>query len=421
MKGKLKSLFTRNIGMKLVSIVIAFLVWIAIINLSNPTITRTISDIPIEWRNESIVTSETASYATDAAREVTIRIRGVRAEIENLSADDFLAYVDFSEMSNVYAVPVHVEAKTEEIASIMEITKQSMTMMPGKLETKSKETVDITVLFVNVPEKYYPLCNNKSYNSMTISGAESVVDSVSRLVASVDLKNSTQDVKQREVKLTAFDSNDNVINLREIGIPDHMSTILVDVDMLPIVDMEIQVDQAGITAAKGFGIASVEFTSSVSLAGKAENIAKVGDRIVIQYVRRNLMESVEDNDVSVENYLPKDVYLVQENKKITVKIQVERLGQKSFNAKTADISVRNLSSLLTSEFAEEEITFSVYDLNKNLVNLVETDLGLYVDLAKETETGTISVELHSTMESVESSLREDSVAVTVVLGNAEEE
>jgi hypothetical protein len=55
MKDKLRAMLTRNVAMKLVSIVLALLVWVTIINLSDPTVTKTITGIPIEWRNEDLV------------------------------------------------------------------------------------------------------------------------------------------------------------------------------------------------------------------------------------------------------------------------------------------------------------------------------------------------------------------------------
>ncbi len=81
MKDKLRAMLTRNVAMKLVSIVLALLVWVTIINLSDPTVTKTITGIPIEWRNEDLVKSDTTAYVTEASKEVTIRIEGVRSKI----------------------------------------------------------------------------------------------------------------------------------------------------------------------------------------------------------------------------------------------------------------------------------------------------------------------------------------------------
>ena len=165
MKGKLKAMFTRNIGMKLVSLVLALLVWITIINLSDPKITKTISDIPIDFRNEEVVTSENTTYvpSDSAGRKVTIRISGVRSKIEELTASDFIAYVDFNEMSSVYAVPVHVEAKEKNIAAIVEITRQSTMMMSGKIVQMETAVVSYSFEFANCPKGQVEVTQNDRY------------------------------------------------------------------------------------------------------------------------------------------------------------------------------------------------------------------------------------------------------------------
>ena len=220
MKDKLRAMLTRNVAMKLVSIVLALLVWVTIINLSDPTVTKTITGIPIEWRNEDLVKSDTTAYVTEASKEVTIRIEGVRSKIADLSASDFVAYIDFSEMSNVYAVPVHVEAKNAEVAKNTDILKQSMMMMSGKLEETTTKQLNIKENKKNADERFYARVSYQSQYQANLFGSKSLVDSVAKLVADVDLQGATQDVSKQNVPFVAYDWDNNVVDLKDIGIPD---------------------------------------------------------------------------------------------------------------------------------------------------------------------------------------------------------
>ena len=401
MKDKLKAMFTRNIGMKLVSILIAFIVWITIINLSDPTITRTISGIPIEWRNKDIVNSSTTSYVADSdvGTELTIRIEGVRSKIENLTKDDFIAYIDFNEMSSVFAVPIHVAPKSEDTATFVDIIRQSETMLRGKIEEKKEiRGIPVEVRTENVPTGYFAHVSKQDNQSFSIYDSKDLVDQVKRFVATVDLQNSSQDVVDREVKLVAYDVEGNIIeaDMREFGI---QSTIPVSIDLLPIQDKKVRIEWSGVTAAEGFGIVSKESSldslESIKLAGRPEALGRIGSELVIRYEKRDLMESVDLNNVSLEQYLPSGVYVANENSTFTVKITVAAENTKDFLVKTSDIRIERLDKAFAATFKDENIQVRVYEIDKYLVTLNATNLELYVDLLEVTETGTVTAELRS--------------------------
>ena len=333
MKDKLRAMLTRNVAMKLVSIVLALLVWVTIINLSDPTVTKTITGIPIEWRNEDLVKSDTTAYVTEASKEVTIRIEGVRSKIADLSASDFVAYIDFSEMSNVYAVPVHVEAKNAEVAKNTDILKQSMMMMSGKLEETTTKQLNIIVNTKNADERFYARVSYQSQYQANLFGSKSLVDSVAKLVADVDLQGATQDVSKQNVPFVAYDWDNNVVDLKDIGIPENMSKIEVQFELLPIQEKKIEVDVSAVPIMRGQAIRSVEHTTSIRLAGRREVLNAVGDTIKVNYInkgREELIATLEDNDVDIKKFLPnegRDLYLVDGKQTISVKIVVDKLDQ----------------------------------------------------------------------------------------------
>ena len=51
----MKKILTNNIGMKIIAILIALIGWLVIINIDDPTITKTISGISVDMENESMI------------------------------------------------------------------------------------------------------------------------------------------------------------------------------------------------------------------------------------------------------------------------------------------------------------------------------------------------------------------------------
>ena len=412
-------MFTQNIGMKLVSIVIALIVWLSIINVSDPQVTRTISDIPIEKRNEDLVNVENKTYVSASPNTVTIRISGKRSVIQNIMANDFTAYVDFSEMSSVNAVPVHVVLKNDMLKDNVEIAKQSMTMYTGKIVETQENRISILVKISGVPDHYYARCNKQSSDSLNVSGSDDDIKAISYLAANIDLKESTKSVTDMEVPLTAVDRNGRTVDLTDIRLPQ--STVLVSVEVLPVRDVKIVLDTSNVKAATGWAIDydNIEYTTFMPLAGDPEILDKI-EQIVIPYTVYDQIGSLETS-VSVLKYLPDGVYVASESDQISIKIPIERKQEKSFAVRTATVSVRNLNEQLKYSFVDETVEFNVYDLSRKLTEITEVDLGLYIDLSEVNKEGEYSVPLHATLQVADESLAEDEIQVKVQVTMREEE
>ena len=51
-----------NIGLKLLSVVLGFLVWLLVLNIDDSAVTRTIRDIPVNLVNTDAITSQNQLY-----------------------------------------------------------------------------------------------------------------------------------------------------------------------------------------------------------------------------------------------------------------------------------------------------------------------------------------------------------------------
>ena len=92
MKNKwMKSKVMNNFGLKVISLVVAFIVWLVIINTTNPTITKTFTDIPVKVINENVITSLNQVYEVVDGNMVDVVVKGKRSFVEELTNDDFSA------------------------------------------------------------------------------------------------------------------------------------------------------------------------------------------------------------------------------------------------------------------------------------------------------------------------------------------
>ena len=106
MLTKLKMSLTNNIGLKFLAVLIALVLWLAIVNVNDPEKTITVSNIPISVTNESAITSRDMVYNVKSEQYLNITVSGKRSIVSNLSAEDFRATASLKELSKVNSIPV---------------------------------------------------------------------------------------------------------------------------------------------------------------------------------------------------------------------------------------------------------------------------------------------------------------------------
>ena len=108
----MKNFISNNIGLKLLSVLLALLLWLIVMNVEDPAVTRTISDIPVQIINDDVIKSRGYGYTVESGEKVDIRVKGRRSVIDGITTDDFIATADFNSVSSMKMVPIEVNART---------------------------------------------------------------------------------------------------------------------------------------------------------------------------------------------------------------------------------------------------------------------------------------------------------------------
>ena len=93
----MKNKITTNLFLKVLSVIMAFLFWLVIINMIDPTVAKTFRDIPVEILNENVITSANQVFEVESGDTVNVTVKGKRSFVETLSPRDFTAVADLSE------------------------------------------------------------------------------------------------------------------------------------------------------------------------------------------------------------------------------------------------------------------------------------------------------------------------------------
>ena len=93
----MKKLLTRNLGLKIISLLFAVALWLVVVNINDPVISRRFSNIPVKLINTEVVTAQDQVYEildnTDVINTVTVT--GQRSVLEGIDPNDIVAVADF--------------------------------------------------------------------------------------------------------------------------------------------------------------------------------------------------------------------------------------------------------------------------------------------------------------------------------------
>lgn len=97
---------TNNLGWKILSFLLACLLWLAVINIEDPQVTTTIRGIAVEKQNEDAITSQKQAIQYVAGNTVDVKVKGRRSVVSRLTASNIKAYVDMRNLSITDAVDI---------------------------------------------------------------------------------------------------------------------------------------------------------------------------------------------------------------------------------------------------------------------------------------------------------------------------
>ena len=118
---RLGSIITNNFGLKLLSIALAFVLWVLVAQISNPVGTVSFSNVRVTFLNADLLESQGKVFQildqTDVAK---VTVRAPESVISTLSASDITAVADFAEITEDELFS-YFEDKPEKLFKILQL------------------------------------------------------------------------------------------------------------------------------------------------------------------------------------------------------------------------------------------------------------------------------------------------------------
>ena len=207
---KIRDFFKHNLVFKLISLAVAFFIWLLVVNISNPEVTETVTaKLKVLYADEFEEAGKTYSIDTENVR-ISYKVRSdYRRQI---NPESFEVYVDLRDYSITGAVPIYVEPSSRISDMISDITINPMVAHVDTEDMVETSFAAETKLVGTPAAGKVAGPVTLSSNEITLYGPSSDISSISRVEFDVNIEAAEADVSGTAVPVF-YDAEGNIIEL----------------------------------------------------------------------------------------------------------------------------------------------------------------------------------------------------------------
>ncbi len=161
MGKSMKDKLIDNLGLKVIALLFAVVLWLLVVNINDPIESRTFSNIKVNVLHEEIIENQAKTWQVlDNTDSVTVVVRGKRSILERMRTEDISASADIKELMLENMVPIEVTVRGFE--GEYREAYASPKNMQIKIENSKKAEFPITVVTTGEVQEGYALGSTES-------------------------------------------------------------------------------------------------------------------------------------------------------------------------------------------------------------------------------------------------------------------
>lgn len=382
MLKKIGKAIVNNIGLKILSIALAVVLWLIVVNIDDPTISKNFT-VPVTIENAEYLTDMGEYFEVmDDTKNVVFSVSGKRSYIEKLTGNDFKAVanmekIDISEDLKTGTIPV-------EITAVRYANQLSVSKIPRYINVKLDDLANsqymITPVTAGEPAEGCIVGKlSVSPNLIKLSGPKSELSKVHHVEAVINVTDMSSDVTGTVIP-TLVDKDGNVIE--SANIKKSVDSVTVSAQILGTKEVGIVTGYTG-TPADGYQFDSLVITpQTVMIQGTALGLNQVTNIAIPDYA----VDITGASDkiiqtIDVNAYLPEGVTVYGGDSKVRIEVSIARVETKVIDVPVSRINVIGLGEGLDIVFAEETIPVRVTGIEREIDVITANDLELNLDVS----------------------------------------
>lgn len=409
----MKYKLTRNIGLKLLSVLTACLIWLVVMDSNDPEKQQVYRNIPVTIKNQDTITNANKTYTVvDGTDKVSVYVTARRSVRSRLSTASFTVRADLENYNEaIGSVPLEVTCSDPSVAQEdMRIQPASMKI---ELEDKVEQTFGIAATVSGNTAKGFEVGKTTvlTGDTIKIAGPESLIDIIGKVTVPVDVTYMSEDsIQQLPVRIEDKNgaeltnsqwSNLELKNMDGVVMKDNLAEVGIEVWRI-YGEIELQAELTG-APADGYEVTDVSISpSTVNLTASASAIEKIGttlkltDTLDISGASENKEFTVDlSNTLSQydEVRLEADV-----SSAVVVTVTIDEVGSKTIEFPVSELTLRNAPSGKRLIFSPtDQLAINIRSTDELLDGIGVEDIRAEIDLEKCQSNGSYTLPVTVTL------------------------
>lgn len=366
----MKKLLTRNLGLKLASLLLAFVLWFLVAQIYDPKDTVTFNNIQVRLINTELLDEEGKVYEVlDNSNLVRVTVTGPQSIVKSeLRRSDIVAEADMSKLTDINTIAITYYC--ENISNDSVEIKGNHDSVRLNVEDKTSKWIKLESNTIGDVASGYMIGNvTLDQTNIEVTGPKSAISQVDHARVDINVTDSTTSLSAN-VDIKLYDADDNELVLESVK--KNVDSAYMTVEVLATKEVPVEIEYMGVPEDGYMATGEVESSvPTVRIAGTVSTLVGIS-AITVPEDRMNITGQ-SDNLVDIINlkeYLPANVRLADKSfdGKITATVYIEPIVSKDLTVAAENISVTGVPDGMEAEitFTAEEYNITVSGLSRDV-------------------------------------------------------
>ncbi len=335
---------TANWGLKLISLLFAMIVWFLVTNINDPITPVRFSNIQVMIKNDDLITGRGQVYSVlDGSNVInSVTVYAPRSVIDSLSQNNIVATADVQNLSSLNTISIDIT--TNKYSDKIDRIVPSADLVKLDIEKKKSKQLQLEAKTIGEPKEGFIVGEiNTDENLIKISGAESIVDRVSKAEVDLDVTGLQTDIGSNE-DIVLYDKDGEVVDSTNLEMKTR--SVKVNVPILQTKKVPVRYRISGKTADGYAQTGDIDSNpGEVLIAGKKSVLSTV-DAIIVEGEDLDVT-GLKDNftyTADLKQFLPAGVVFADDkfDGKATVVVYIGSVSESTVDVSTKNIAVEGV-------------------------------------------------------------------------------
>ena len=333
----------------ILALLIAIGLWVYVVGVENPEKDIQIKDVPITFINEETLEENGLTMLSVSDSFVDVQVTGVRSDLKNVDKSDIKITADLEGYNEGEHV---VRLQIGKINNVEITTKQKITIVVDELIAAEKP-VQVTITG-EMNDDQEPYIVQTSPQKVMVSGAKTLVDSVVKVNAPLDVNKVANELKAFTVPLYPVDGAGETVDKVTLD----MSSASVSAVNLNKKTVRLNVPVLGQDGQHLERIVTVPKTITIKgMDVDLDSVSSISAEVI------NVTDIYEDTSIPIVPILPDGIEVASNSQKLEVQVSVKGMETKTFEYSKDAVVIEGI---------EEDMTVTVEDVNIHLTAIGKT-------------------------------------------------